>query len=157
VTDVSGNFRLTPQPTPAVVHTLDERKSIGQFLIRDLSQKERVTVGLKWLGAAWLVGACFLPLPIIHFVIPPLMFALGPVAFVFGFLGHRRIEEGRANCPNCNKEIVFPVARFKPEYRENCPHCNYQLRINFPEAEGLGAGSGLGFGPGSGLGSGDQK
>ena len=123
------------QTYSAVVHALDERQSTGTFQVRTLSQQDRIFVGLKWLGIAWLIGLCFIPVPMIHFVIPPLMFALGPIVFIKGFLGHQRIEEGRVDCPNCQKEILFPVARFQPEYRENCPHCNYQLRINFPEAQ----------------------
>ena len=95
---------------------------------RELALKKGVIV---WL-ACWAVALVTLPIPIVHFIAPPLLLVLGPV---LGFLvfrvcdGASDLAGGTYECPSCGKSWALVPAAASWPLSIACQGCETRLTI----------------------------
>ena len=104
--------------------------SAGSARIRSLQSRERVGNALRTLGTLWGIGLCCVLLPIIHFVLVPLLFCLG-IYFAAGIAAVRGVlVSGSVPCPGCRKPFVLEPGLARWPVSGVCPHCRRDLEIN---------------------------
>ena len=86
------------------------KASDGKVDLVAVPQREAVKRGLiGWLGC-WGLAVVTLPIPLVHFVAPPLLILLGPlIGFVVYRLYHGAVDisQGGGLCPDCGTEVVI--------------------------------------------------
>jgi hypothetical protein len=94
---------------------------------REVALKKAV---VAWL-ACWGIAVLTIPIPIVHFIAPPLLLVLGPIigfAIYKLYDGASDIVRGEAPCPDCKGVILInPCAESWPMDLA-CPCCQARLR-----------------------------
>ena len=101
----------------------------GSVRLRVWQKRERTLRGLKSLGICWGLAVAAVFLPLLHFVLVPLLLLAGPAAF-FWIAGQEQVVlGGSGGCPDCGKtfEIVRSPARWP--LSDSCNHCRSQVTI----------------------------
>lgn len=98
--------QLAAPPEPSfqranIICKIDDQNTSGWVLRRDLSSSERLIRGLKLSGIFLLCAAIAVFIPILHFVLVPLLLLLSLVMGVAVWLTRGEILSGEAACPNC--------------------------------------------------------
>lgn len=84
-----------------------------------------------WVGS-WLAAAAAIPIPIVHFIAPPLLLIGGPILGFFVFKlydGATDVTGGRCACPSCGKAWDLAPAAASWPLQFACPECQAQLTI----------------------------
>lgn len=87
---------------------------------------------LIWAGC-WLAAVLTIPIPIVHFIAPPLLLLAGPIvgiAVIKIFGGAVDITAGGGACPDCGKPITLGPCAERWPMDLPCPHCGVRLYIN---------------------------
>lgn len=90
--------------------------------------RRRVTRAVIVLLQFWGLAALAVLIPVLHFLLVPALFLLGP------FLAYRRLHEAatvnriRGTCPACGKLIDHAAKEpWKPLLRLDCEHCHRRI------------------------------
>jgi hypothetical protein len=107
-------------------------------LVRDAGQRTRRAI-LTWL-AGWGLAIAAVFLPVLHFVLVPLLLVGGPL-LAFQRLGERAsILEVRGTCPGCGSPQRQPLnAGAQPRLEFRCDACRRAIGVQVP-AELCGRG-----------------
>ena len=101
----------------------------GYALRRPLGQSERVLRSAKMFGIFFLIAFFTIFIPILHFILPPIMLVLGLVFATTTYLETAMVLEGQIACPNCRHVTVFaPEAEEWPKV-QRCGGCSYMLTV----------------------------
>lgn len=95
----------------------------GVLYLRHFDGRQRLLRALAALGACWGVGLATFIVPIVHFVVSPLMLVLGPVVAWRRYRVRMQNEKVTGSCPSCGREIsleldpsdVLPVWTYCPQ------------------------------------------
>jgi hypothetical protein len=118
------------------IQSLDGKETVTEVSIRDLTIKERALSALKWLGVFWGVMLAFVPIPMVHLVMVPLFFLIGPIAAVIAFQVKRRVGKSGVGdssvvCPLCGKPVDLSGQRIRERFKDRCPSCLNDLYVEF--------------------------
>ncbi|MBX3021052.1 MAG: hypothetical protein KF799_05190 [Bdellovibrionales bacterium] len=101
----------------------------GFALRRDLTRGERGLRAGKVVGILWVVAAFTIFIPILHFILPPLLL-LGGIGFgITTWMENGMMLGGEIPCPSCKKPIVLPQETESWPYACRCPSCHTDLSI----------------------------
>jgi hypothetical protein len=81
----------------------------GILHVRHFDGRERLVRALAVLGACWGVGLATVIVPLVHFVVPPLMLVLGPVMAWRRYRVAAQNERVTGSCPSCGQEITLEL------------------------------------------------
>lgn len=116
-------------------------KSQGIAQLKAVPREQAVRKGLIGLLGAWGLAVLTLPIPIAHFIAPPLLLLLGPfIGFGVYKLYHGGVDimRGEAPCPDCGTSVfLMPCAERWP-LDVVCPGCEARLsatRVNSTDLE----------------------
>jgi hypothetical protein len=106
------------------------KSSMGFLEIQNFSPEERRKRAFKFGGRVFLIGVACIVLPLVHFVLPPLLFIISPFVARYYFRQERAILGGGGKCPNCGAD--FPVAKRPPKFPfdDVCTACRQAVVVN---------------------------
>ena len=93
-----------------LLRTLPVRLSLGSeattavATIAEWTLLERLRRAVMPAALCWCVAGLLLPIPIVHFVAPPLLLLAGPVVFLWRFFTRSSFTEVVGVCPRCQGE-----------------------------------------------------
>ena len=101
----------------------------GQLYYRDFDSHARTRRALSWLGALWAVALATLVIPIVHFVLPPLLLIAGPIVAIR--IGHtpRVVFGGLGVCPKCRQPLWIGGVPLRLPLRETCARCYVAVQV----------------------------
>ena len=106
-----------------------DQKGFGTVELQRWDKKERTMRALKTLGGCWGLAIFCIFLPIIHFIMVPLLILAGPIVAGWIYNQEQVILGGKGECPNCHKEIEIVRTAVKWPISDLCNHCNSELKI----------------------------
>ena len=101
----------------------------GTIQYRTWEDRERTLRALKGLGLAWGAAAVAVFIPLLHFVLVPVLLIAGPILAVT-LVGQKEIIlGGNGICPDC--KLAFHIARMAATWPASdiCNHCHSRLKI----------------------------
>lgn len=103
--------------------------STGTLQVLDLTDKMRLRTAAKQAGILAGIGTACLVLPLIHYVLPPVLWLSAVVVFVRRLGDRSRLLSGGGPCPRCGAQVtvtpqllVLPIETF-------CDQCRWAVRI----------------------------
>ncbi len=114
---------------PVKVISSDKEK-IGEVRIKTFNQKERIVRGLKFLGIFWGSAIFAVFIPMLHFILVPLLFLVGIIVAVFVSQTKSVVLGGESACPKC--ESFLPIVRSSDQWplSDLCSHCRTTVTIS---------------------------
>ncbi len=106
-----------------------EKVSQGEVEQKIWDKRERTMRGLKALGVSWGLAVFAVVIPILHFVLVPLLLVIGPFAFYYVAGQKEIILGGKGLCPECEREFEIVRSTAKWPLSDLCNHCHAQLKI----------------------------
>ena len=110
-------------------------KSISLSIkIREIDKKEQWKNALVTFAFFCLLSILFIPIPLIHFFLPPGFFLLGIFFAYKKYFKNIALLETQVKCPACEKSISIKECFEKqPLFKEiTCPHCLSLSQLNAP-------------------------
>ncbi|MSQ83779.1 MAG: hypothetical protein EXR77_12985 [Myxococcales bacterium] len=107
----------TPSASPPLTVTA------GAVYYRDWSLPERRRRSLRWLALLWLLAVAFLAVPIVHFVLPPLLVVAGPLVAITIAGLRRSVFGGVGVCPKCAQAVWIGAVPLLFPLAETCGRC----------------------------------
>lgn len=92
--------------------------------------QERLRRALKWWGACWAGALATVPIPLMHFVLPPSLLIAGPILFFRIRRQESQILEGEVACPECGARAKVPSAKPVFPLETLCAACQGRITIN---------------------------
>ena len=110
------------------------KETEGEVTLQTWNVPARSRRAMKWLFMIWGVGAFFVLIPIIHFIIPPLAIITGPV---IAFLLSRQssaVTGGSGACPSCGARFAIVRSNYlgvedQWPIRDICASCREEATI----------------------------
>jgi len=78
---------------------------------------------------SWGLGLVAIFIPLLHFVLVPLLIIAGPFAFYWVAGQEQIILGGKGECPECQREFEIARSPVKWPLSDLCNHCRSQLNI----------------------------
>jgi hypothetical protein len=109
------------------VLTRPDRLVQSEGTVKEFSPQEKTIRALKVLGAFWGAAVVSILIPVLHFVLVPGFFIIGPIMANVKRNQQIEIENARFPCPECKKELEFKKISGNWPIRQTCPNCSSQL------------------------------
>ncbi len=124
-----------PQEHPATLTWLGrpDKPAVLSVLVHDASERTRRAAAT--LAAAWGLGVLAVFLPVLHFVLVPLLLLGGPMLALQRLRERVSVVEVRGTCPGCGVpqiQTLRTAARARLEFR--CDACRRAIGVVLPEA-----------------------
>ena len=113
-----------------VVCKVDDLQTEGWVVRRDLTKGERMSRSLKIFGGFFFAGCMTVFIPILHFILPPLLIIIGSVLAAGEYAGTGEILQGEITCPNCKKLMTLPKETEEWPRHQRCTGCAFSLTID---------------------------
>lgn len=114
----------------ALTCQVDDLKTEGFALRRDLSQGARAKRASKALGICWFVAWVSVFVPLLHFFLVPLFLIVGLVLGFLVWMAKAEVLGGEVICPNCAKVNQLPRDSENWPVRRRCDGCSFVLTID---------------------------
>jgi hypothetical protein len=111
-----------------IVTEVDDTKTHGFAIRRDLGKHERLARAGKMFGIFFGVALLTVFIPILHFILPPLFLIAGIVFFWTTYMETGEVLEGEYICPNCKHKMVIPPGAEDWPKEERCGGCSFLLK-----------------------------
>jgi hypothetical protein len=105
-------------------------KTAGEVTIQEWDPKGRTKRALKTLGIFWGLAIAAVFLPLVHFVLVPLLVLTGPFVAAFVYTRETMIISGTGTCPNCQKPFAITKNPLKWPLNDVCGECHNSVEIN---------------------------
>ena len=69
-------------------------------------------------------------IPVLHFILPPLMLICGGVLAVNEYGATGEVERGEITCPNCKRVMSLPRESEEWPFTKRCDGCSFTLTID---------------------------
>ncbi len=119
----------TPTKLPVVIQSNKGATAAGMVEFKTWTRAERTRRGLKAWGITWGLALVAVFLPILHFVLVPLLLIAGPVMFFSASAQEEVILGGQGTCPDCGRGIALVRSKPKWPLSDLCNHCQAPLQI----------------------------
>jgi hypothetical protein len=120
----------TPCETSGKLTYFDQPAQPAAVTMIRYDQNQRVVRAVLALGACWGLAVLAVVIPILHFLLVPVLFLAGP------FFAYRRLHEEatvtgvRGTCPACAQEIAHTAKEaWRPLMRFDCEHCHRRVTL----------------------------
>lgn len=127
---MSEDLPLPPQfERVPVFCQVDDLQTEGEVRRRDLPQPERLRRSLRSFGICFLIAFFTVFIPILHFILPPLLLIIGMVFAATTWMETSEIGGGEITCPNCKKQMLLRRAAEEWPQSLRCEGCSYTLTV----------------------------
>jgi len=108
----------------------DQRVGLGRVWVREFDAKQKLGNAFKKLLLFWLAAGFCVFIPGLHFLLVPLFFILGIVAFRKTIKIDGRVLRGQTECPYCKAAVKISPSLLAWPLREICQGCGRAIRVN---------------------------
>lgn len=115
---------------PVLIETKRNLSSAGIAYIRSWSPKQRIIRALLTLLAVWIVAALAVLIPILHFILVPLLLLLGPIIASIVYTKKSAVIGGDGVCPACKEKFEVASSRDSWPLSDICSHCSERVKIS---------------------------
>lgn len=119
----------TNQQRLELICRVDDLKSVGWVIRRDLSRAERLARAGRIFGIFFVVAFLTVFVPILHFILPPLALITGSVLAFGEYSGTGEMLSGEFTCPNCKKVMTLPKETEEWPRTQRCEGCSFTLTL----------------------------
>lgn len=116
--------------SPIVLRARERLTGQGRLITEWFTQRQRIKrAAIVWL-VLWLLAILAIAIPVVHFVLAPLLLIAGPVAAYLRYRERIMATRIEAECPLCNDDIFvsLPVKTELPHW-EVCPQCHGHIQL----------------------------
>ena len=107
----------------------DQRVGLGRVSVCEFSANQKVVNAFKKLLLFWLAAAFCILIPALHFLLVPLFFVLGIIAFSKTIKLNGKVIKGQAECPYCKHPVKIHPTLLAWPLKEICQSCGRAIRI----------------------------
>ena len=109
--------------------TLSDKSTSGVVSVCRWTDSQRKWRGIKTLLIVWGLALLTLFIPILHFILVPILLLAGPIAASVSYAQRSLVLGGEGLCPNCNAK--FPIAKAREAWPldDICTKCNRHVKI----------------------------
>jgi hypothetical protein len=122
--------------TVDVVFYSSQKQSRGHATLSTVPREVALRNGIVLWLACWGVAIITLPIPIVHFIAPPLLILLGPplgIGVYKLYNGATDITGGGGLCPDCGANVSFYKRAARWPADMTCPSCQARLTARPPD------------------------
>lgn len=101
----------------------------GELQVLDLTHKMRMRTAARQAGILFGIGTACLVLPLIHYVLPPVLWISAVVVFVRRLGDQSRLLGGGGPCPRCGARVDVTPQLFVLPIDTFCDQCRWAVRI----------------------------
>lgn len=112
------------------INTPAGQTSEGFVFIQTWDKKTRMIRSAKWWVAMWVLAGVTVFIPVLHFILVPAFFSLGPVVGIWTYRQSKAVMGGQGNCPKCGKELVIEPSKASWPLKDLCTDCRSQVFIS---------------------------
>ncbi len=106
----------------------------GMLHSQRFTQKECRQKAIRTLAITWLLAAISLLIPMVHFVLSPLLFIAGPLLAWHQYRLKEQTLAAEGECPLCHETIDIKLeARTQMPHWSLCPKCNNPVQLVLTE------------------------
>lgn len=113
----------------------DGKLTEGTWNVSRLTPPERLRRAFKALGWTWLIAVGAILIPILHFVLVPVLLIAGPIVAYFIFRQEALILDGSSVCPQCSAPFKISRGRYQSSVKDVCGSCRHSVTIRVVEGE----------------------
>lgn len=121
----SAAFRVVP----VQLTSQGSPPSAGELRVLDLDDKMRVRTALRQAGILFGIGTACIILPLIHYVLPPVLWISAIVVFVRRLGDKAKLLGGGGPCPRCGAQVEVTPQLFVLPLETFCDGCRWAVRI----------------------------
>lgn len=114
----------------ALICKVDDLSTEGWAERRDLLKSERTSRALRMFGIFFGVAFLTIFVPVLHFILPPVMLIVGGVLAVNEYSATGEVVEGEMICPNCKKLMTLPRESEEWPLTKRCQGCSFTLTVD---------------------------
>lgn len=107
----------------------DERRTEGFVLIKKFNKAQKLKASLKTLGLFWGAILLIAPFPVLHIVLPPILFFTGIFMARRTYKSEGRLLSGETTCPNCKGPVSVKKSELNWPITEICQSCGFVVRM----------------------------
>lgn len=111
----------------------DGTKVDGTLYIHTWTKSERVRRAFTWLMAFWVLAAFCVFIPVLHFLLVPGFFVIGPFIAYGVYQQTETVLGGYGQCPRCHEDLPLVGGKAEWPLRDLCTHCHAAIKIAPPE------------------------
>ena len=118
--------------------------SVDDLFTQGWVERRHLESGERWARAGKLFGFFFLAalltvfVPILHFVLPPLLLIIGATLAFGEFMNTGEFIGGEITCPNCKKVMIMGRESEEWPRSQRCTGCSFMLSISKAPSKILG-------------------
>jgi len=101
----------------------------GELHVLDLDDKMRLRNAARQAGILFGIGTACLVLPLIHYILPPVLWISSVVIFVRRLGDRTRLLGGGGPCPRCGARVDVTPQLFVLPIETFCDQCRWAVRI----------------------------
>lgn len=101
----------------------------GEVRIIEWNSRERLIRAAKVLALCWGIALITIPIPMVHFVVPPIMLLVGPFLFYVNYKQENGVAGGQGTCPSCSQKFDVVSGKLRWPIFEICNHCKSHVRL----------------------------
>lgn len=114
----------------AVVLRANERQEApGVVRLLEWGKRDRLKRALKALALCWGAAVGSVLIPLVHFILPPLLLIAGPIVAYVIYHRERIIDGGKGTCPNCSEPFSIVKGAVKWPLKDLCPACQTPVQV----------------------------
>lgn len=111
------------------IFSSDNKESTGTVHVQEYNPTERLMRALKLLGMFWGAAIVSICIPLAHFVLVPLFFIGGIVAFLFTYSLKNIVTGGTGTCPACQSDLTIVRMENNWPLTDVCTQCKRHVSI----------------------------
>ena len=115
--------------TPIVVQSPSGKVQEATVTVVEWSRQERLRRAFKFGGMCWGAAIIAVFIPILHFILVPLLLLAGPAAGYYFYHQERMSQGGQSVCPQCGASLKIEKGAAKWPAEEMCTACHTMLRV----------------------------
>lgn len=121
---------MTTETIDIQASTGEPNYTYGKAIIHHFNKNEKIQRALKKMAMFWGASLLAILLPVVHFVLVPLLFVLGIFFFFQVMKTDGEVLGGNITCPSCQTEATLQPDLLQWPLKEICQNCARVLRIN---------------------------
>jgi hypothetical protein len=122
-------WKAIGEPVDVVIVSREETKTEAVVYRLELATWQRIGRAAIALVLSWLLAAAFVLVPILHFIVPPILVIAGPIVAWMRYRGTSVVLGGLATCPRCRSPMRIKKATAIWPIAAACDDCRAILHV----------------------------
>ena len=123
-------FTKIGESIPVCLSTAQGAVKDGTAYVQRWNPSQRMRRAVKALAITWGLAILAVFIPILHFLLVPILIILGPILASINYNKNSVILGGNAICPNCDNEFEIVRAADRWPLSDICSICHQHVTIS---------------------------